>query len=156
VRVRKHVSGTTDRPRLCVFRSERHIYAQLVDDARGVTLAAASSQSPELRASMGRGSSVEAAGAVGRLIGEKAKATGVARAVFDRAGYQYHGRVLAVAEGARAAGLDMGAGFHREDVAQRRAKRRQPKEAPKQPQQRTQQRPQQRSQPQQQRKKKSA
>jgi len=104
LRVRKRVAGTAARPRLVVFRSLKHIYAQLVDDDQGKTLAATSDRSKDLvREKSGK---VGAAQAVGKLLGERAKALGVTRVVFDRAGYLYHGRVRAVAEGARTAGLE--------------------------------------------------
>ena len=105
LRVRKKVMGTAERPRLNVFRSLRHIYAQIVDDDRGVTLCAASTLSPELKGKLASGSNVEAARAVGELIARKALERGIEKVVFDRAGYLYHGRVKALAEGARAAGL---------------------------------------------------
>lgn len=107
VRVRKQVSGTPERPRLAVFRSSRHIYAQVIDDTKGITLVAASSQSPELKETA-NGANIETAKAVGRLIGEKAVTAGIAKAVFDRGGFLYHGRIEALADAARAAGLDMG------------------------------------------------
>jgi large subunit ribosomal protein L18 len=103
-RVRKQVSGSTERPRLVVFRSSKHMYAQVVDDERGHTLAAASSQSKELDA-LKTGANKDAARAVGKLIAQRAKAKNVAQVVFDRAGYLYHGRVKALAEGAREGGL---------------------------------------------------
>ncbi|GIV00096.1 MAG: 50S ribosomal protein L18 [Actinomycetota bacterium] len=99
-RIRKKISGTPERPRLSVFRSNRHIYAQLIDDLAGRTLAAAS----DLEVGMD-GTKTERARAVGRLIAERAKAAGIERAVFDRGGRRYHGRVAAVAEGAREEGL---------------------------------------------------
>jgi large subunit ribosomal protein L18 len=102
-RVRKHVRGSTDKPRLCVFRSSRHIYAQLIDDARGHTIVAASTMEREARG--GATAGVDAARAVGRRLGERAKDAGITRAVFDRGGFRYHGRVAAVADGAREAGL---------------------------------------------------
>ena len=104
-RVRKRVSGTTERPRLAVFRSNRHIYAQVIDDTTGRTLAAASTAEPELRS--GSTATVDAAKAVGQLIGERAKAAGISRVVFDRGGFRYHGRVAALCDGARAAGLEV-------------------------------------------------
>ena len=104
-RVRKKVSGTTERPRLAVFRSNRHIYAQLIDDTTGRTLASASTAEPELRS--GSTATVDAAKAVGQLVGERAKAAGISRVVFDRGGFRYHGRVAALCEGARAAGLEV-------------------------------------------------
>jgi len=104
LRVRKKVYGTAERPRLNVFRSLKHIYAQIIDDDRGVTLVAASSLSPELRGKV-NGGNIEGAAAVGRLIAEKARAKGITQVVFDRAGYLYHGRVKALAEAARENGL---------------------------------------------------
>jgi len=104
-RVRKRVHGSAERPRLCVFRSLRYIYAQLVDDVSERTLAAASSLERELVPASASGRGIAAAEAVGKAIGERAKAAGIERAVFDRGGYLYHGRVRAVAEAARAAGL---------------------------------------------------
>jgi large subunit ribosomal protein L18 len=104
-RVRKRVTGTTGRPRLAVFRSNRHIYAQVIDDTTGRTLAAASTAEPELRS--GSTATVDAAKAVGALVGERAKAAGISRVVFDRGGFRYHGRVAALCDGARAAGLEV-------------------------------------------------
>ncbi|MEW6459269.1 MAG: 50S ribosomal protein L18 [Bacillota bacterium] len=106
IRVRKKINGTRECPRLNVFRSARHIYAQLVDDERGVTLCAASTLLPELKERLGDGGKIEVARAVGEMIAEKAKSLGIERVVFDRAGYLYHGRVKALAEGARAKGLE--------------------------------------------------
>ncbi|MCW3009011.1 MAG: ribosomal protein [Solirubrobacterales bacterium] len=100
-RVRAKVSGTATRPRLAVFRSNNGVFAQLIDDGAGVTLASAQWTEAELR-SLGR---TEQATRVGELIAERAKAAGIETAVFDRGGYQYHGRVKAVADGAREAGL---------------------------------------------------
>jgi large subunit ribosomal protein L18 len=94
------------RPRLSVFRSSRHIYAQIIDDAAGRTLAAASSLDGALRASLVKGGDVAAAGAVGKLIAERAKAAGVERVVFDRGAYMFHGRVKALADAAREGGMD--------------------------------------------------
>ncbi len=102
-RVRKNVRGTAEHPRLCVFRSSRHIYAQLIDDTRGHTLAAASTMEADARG--GRTADVDAARAVGRRLGERAQQAGITAAVFDRGGFRYHGRVAAVADGAREAGL---------------------------------------------------
>ncbi len=93
------------RPRLSVFRSGRHIYAQVIDDSRGVTLAAASSIDKALKGSVAKGWDKAAAVAVGKLIAERAKAAGVAKVVFDRGGYIFHGRVKALAEAARESGL---------------------------------------------------
>ena len=102
-RVRKKVLGTAARPRLAVFRSNKHIYAQLIDDVAGATLASASTSEKGLS---GNGATVEAAKAVGQRLGERAKAAGVTSVVFDRGGFKYHGRVAAVADGARDAGLE--------------------------------------------------
>jgi large subunit ribosomal protein L18 len=104
-RVRKRVHGTTERPRLAVYRSNKHISAQVIDDERGHTLAAASSTEADLR-SAGTGGSVAAAERVGALVAERAKAAGVTAVVFDRGGYAYHGRVAAIADAARNGGLD--------------------------------------------------
>ena len=105
-RVRKKVHGTAERPRLNVFRSLKHIYAQVIDDDAGVTLVAASTVEPELREAVGGyGGNVQAAQVVGRVIAERALAKGIERVVFDRGGYRYHGRVKALAEAAREAGL---------------------------------------------------
>jgi large subunit ribosomal protein L18 len=104
-RVRRRVFGTPERPRLAVFRSLRHTYAQVIDDTAGRTLAAASTQSPELRDAIERGGNCDAARAVGKRLAEKAIAHGVRAVVFDRGGYKYHGRVRALAEGAREGGL---------------------------------------------------
>ncbi|MCL0049616.1 50S ribosomal protein L18 [Peptococcaceae bacterium] len=106
IRVRKKVFGTAERPRLNVFRSLNHIYAQIIDDERGITLVAASTLSPELRGKLKRGGNIEASKAVGELIAKKAIAAGIKKVVFDRAGYIYHGRVKALAEAAREGGLD--------------------------------------------------
>jgi large subunit ribosomal protein L18 len=104
LRVRKKVTGTAERPRLAVFRSLKHIYAQLVDDDRGVTLMGVADASEGI-AIDGKGK-VAKGKAVGKLLAEKAKAAGIKKVVFDRAGYRYHGRVQAVAEGAREGGLE--------------------------------------------------
>jgi large subunit ribosomal protein L18 len=105
-RIRQVVRGTTARPRLVVFRSLKHIYAQIVDDERQATLLTAGSLSKELRGSAkATGGNVAAAKAVGELVARQAKAKGIERVVFDRAGYKYHGRVKALADAARAAGL---------------------------------------------------
>ena len=104
-RVRRKVSGTPERPRLAVFRSNRHVSAQIIDDLHGQTLAAASTLEPELRGQLT--ANVTAATAVGQLLGSRAKAAGVTRVVFDRGGFLYHGRVAAVAEAARQTGLEL-------------------------------------------------
>ncbi|WP_168123581.1 50S ribosomal protein L18 [Paenibacillus sp. HB172176] len=106
LRVRKKINGTAARPRLAVFRSSKHMYAQLIDDVAGVTLASASTQDKDLAASIGNGGNVEAAAKVGALIAERAKAKGVTEVVFDRGGYLYHGRIQALATAAREAGLE--------------------------------------------------
>ena len=105
-RVRKRVRGTAERPRLCVFRSLRYIYAQIIDDSAGRTLAKADSREPDLALDGASRGSIPAANAVGRALAERAKQVGLARVVFDRGGYLYHGRVRALAEGAREAGLE--------------------------------------------------
>jgi large subunit ribosomal protein L18 len=101
-RVRKKVSGTAERPRLCVFRSNNHIYAQVIDDVAQHTLAAASDFNLESKS----GATCEASAEVGKLVAQKALEKGIAKVVFDRGGNLYHGRVKALAEGAREAGLD--------------------------------------------------
>ncbi|MFF2484082.1 50S ribosomal protein L18 [Paenibacillus sp. NPDC058071] len=106
LRVRKKINGTVARPRLSVFRSAKHIYAQLIDDVNGVTLASASTADKELATAIGNGGSVEAARKVGALVAERAKAKGHTQIVFDRGGYLYHGRIQALAEAAREAGLE--------------------------------------------------
>ncbi len=104
-RVRKKVRGIPERPRLCVFRSLRHIYAQIIDDANGHTLAYASSQEAVAPQQGAAGLKLAASQSVGRLVAERAKAKGITQVVFDRGGYKYHGRVKALAESSRAAGL---------------------------------------------------
>ena len=104
-RVRRVVKGTAERPRLAVFRSLNHIYAQLIDDAAGRTLAAADSRAPDFQQRQKTGGNVAAAKIVGELIAQRAKERGITSAVFDRGGYQYHGRVKALADAARAGGL---------------------------------------------------
>ena len=102
-RVRKKIHGTAERPRLSLYRSNKHLILQVIDDDRGVTIASASSVEPAVRGA-GGGSTVGAATQLGRLVAERAKAAGVSKVVFDRGGYLYHGRVAAVAEAAREAG----------------------------------------------------
>ena len=104
-RVRKKITGTAVRPRLAVFRSNKHLSLQLIDDVAGHTLAAASTAEPALRAE-GSGSTVEAATRLGTVLAERAKAAGITEVVFDRGGFLYHGRVAAVATAAREAGLE--------------------------------------------------
>jgi large subunit ribosomal protein L18 len=101
--IRKRLSGSTDRPRLSVYRSNKGIYAQVIDDVTGKTIASASSASKEFS---GTGNKVEQSKAVGKLVAEKAIAAGVSLVVFDRNGYLYHGRVKSLADGAREAGLN--------------------------------------------------
>jgi large subunit ribosomal protein L18 len=103
-RIRLHLAGTDGRPRLAVFRSLNHIYAQVIDDTSGRTLAAASTVDKELKGSSSTKS--EEAAVVGRLIAQRAKAAGVERVVFDRAGFRYHGRIKSLADAAREAGLE--------------------------------------------------
>ena len=103
-RLRQKVSGTAERPRLAVFRSNKHIVAQVIDDSVGHTIAAASTVEPTLRS--GSTGNVDAARAIGTLVAERAKEKGVTAVIFDRGGARYHGRVAAVAEAARAAGLE--------------------------------------------------
>jgi len=105
-RIRKKLAGTPERPRLCVFRSTKHIYAQIIDDTRGMTLASASTMEPEVRNGQKFESKVAAANFIGKRIGERASEKGIKMVVFDRGGFMYHGRVKAVSEGAREAGLD--------------------------------------------------
>jgi large subunit ribosomal protein L18 len=102
-RIRRKVKGTSERPRLCVFRSTNHIYAQVIDDASGTTLCAASTVEKDLREQSG--GNVSAAVSVGKLIAERAKAKGIEQVVFDRGGYVFHGRVKSLADSAREAGL---------------------------------------------------
>ncbi len=104
-RIRSRVQGTPERPRLAVFRSLKHMYAQVIDDTRGHTLAAASTVDPGVRAELANLSKSEEAARVGKLIAERAKAAGVSQVVFDRAGYLYHGRVQKLADAARESGL---------------------------------------------------
>jgi large subunit ribosomal protein L18 len=104
-RVRRHVFGTPQRPRLAVFRSNKHIVAQIIDDTTGRTLAAATSASREVRGPLPNGGNIAAARVVGKVIAERGRAVGVTAVAFDRGGRMYHGRVKALAEAAREAGL---------------------------------------------------
>jgi large subunit ribosomal protein L18 len=104
-RIRKHLSGSTARPRLAVFRSNKHIYAQIIDDSKGATLTAASTLDVDTKKGVKQGGNIAAAKAVGKLVAERAKAKGIDAVLFDRGGYLYHGRVKALAEAAREAGL---------------------------------------------------
>jgi len=104
-RIRKKIVGTSQTPRLSVFRSLKHIYAQIIDDGKGITLVAASTQSPELKESLPTGGNLNAAWQVGGLIARKAKESQLESVVFDRGGNLYHGRIKALAEAAREGGL---------------------------------------------------
>lgn len=106
LRVRMKVAGTPSRPRLAVYRSLNHIYAQVINDQTGTTLVSASTLDPELRASGVKGGNVEGAKLVGELVAKRAREKGIAQVVFDRGGYLYHGRIAALAEAAREAGLE--------------------------------------------------
>jgi large subunit ribosomal protein L18 len=102
-RIRKRISGSPERPRLAVFRSLKHIYAQIIDDEKGHTLVAAASTEKDLR---GKGGNVEGAKLIGKVIAERARQKGISKVVFDRGGYLYHGRVKALADAARQGGLE--------------------------------------------------
>ncbi len=104
-RIRKRLSGSPVRPRLAVFRSNKHIYAQIIDDSKGATLLAASTLDVDAKKDVKHGGNIAAAKAVGKLVAERAKAKGIEAVLFDRGGYLYHGRVKALAEAAREAGL---------------------------------------------------
>jgi large subunit ribosomal protein L18 len=104
-RIRKHLNGSPVRPRLAVFRSNKHIYAQIIDDSQGATLTAASTLDADTKKDLKHGGNIAAAKAVGKLVAERAKAKGIEAVLFDRGGYLYHGRVKALAEAAREAGL---------------------------------------------------
>jgi len=104
-RIRRRVVGSTQVPRLNVYRSLRHIYAQIIDDARGETLASASTMDKEVRKTLRSGGNVAAAKVVGKTVAERARQAGISQVVFDRGGYAYHGRVKALADAAREAGL---------------------------------------------------
>jgi len=105
-RIRRRVTGSTERPRLCVYRSHVHIYGQIVDDIGGRTLLGASSLSPDVAGKLSKLPKVDASREVGKLIAERAKAKGIQQVCFDRGGYLYHGRVRAFADGAREGGLE--------------------------------------------------
>jgi large subunit ribosomal protein L18 len=104
-RVRKKLTGTPERPRLCIFRSSKHIYAQVINDANGTTLASASSLDPEIKGQAAYGGNKAAATLVGKAVAERAKQAGIDKICFDRRSYKYHGRVQALADAAREAGL---------------------------------------------------
>ncbi len=106
LRIRKNIAGTASRPRLNVFRSAKHIYAQVIDDITGVTIVQASTLDPELKDKVTNGGNVEAAREVGTLVAKRASAINISQVVFDRGGYLYHGRIQALADAAREAGLD--------------------------------------------------
>jgi len=105
-RIRKRISGTEERPRLAVFKSNQNIYAQIIDDVKGITLTATSSLDPELKKALEKGGNIEAAQKVGADIAEKAKAKGITKVVYDRGGFNYHGKIKALADAARENGLD--------------------------------------------------
>jgi large subunit ribosomal protein L18 len=105
-RIRKRVIGTSERPRLCVFRSARHIYAQIIDDTRGHTLTAASTVEKTLKKSSEKGGKMVAANQIGKMVAERAIKQGINKVVFDRNGFLYHGRLKAVSDGAREGGLE--------------------------------------------------
>jgi len=106
IRLRKKISGTTERPRLCVFRSLNNICAQIIDDVKGVTIASASTQDKSIKGDKGHKGNIEAAKKIGALIAANAQKAGIKQVVFDRGGYVYHGRVKALADSAREAGLE--------------------------------------------------
>jgi large subunit ribosomal protein L18 len=106
LRIRKNITGTASRPRLNVFRSAKHIYAQVIDDITGVTIVQASTLDPELKDKVSNGGNVDAAREVGTLVAKRANANNISQVVFDRGGYLYHGRIQALADAAREAGLD--------------------------------------------------
>mgnify|MGYP000553768695 CR=1 FL=1 len=104
-RMRRHIVGSQDRPRLCVFRSNLHMYAQIIDDTKGCTLVAASTVDPEVKAQVEKTNNVEAAAVVGTVIAKRAAEKGIDKVVFDRGGFLYHGKIQALADAAREAGL---------------------------------------------------
>ena len=105
-RIRKHVNGTAERPRMVVFRSNKHIYVQVIDDVQGKTLAAAASNDKQLAADCKGKNGIDTAALVGKAIAERAKAAGIAQVAFDRGGYLFHGRVKSLADAAREGGLE--------------------------------------------------
>lgn len=105
-RIRKNISGTTERPRLTVFRTTKHIYAQIIDDTAGHTLVSASTMQKAINKHLGKGERIAVANLVGKSIAERAIKKGIQKVIFDRNGFLYHGRVKAVSDGAREAGLD--------------------------------------------------
>ncbi len=106
LRVRRKVNGTSDRPRLCVFRSLKHIHAQVIDDASGETIVSVSTSEPFFREQNQKGGNTAAASMAGKILAQRARDKGISKVVFDRGGYLYHGRVKALAEAAREGGLD--------------------------------------------------
>jgi large subunit ribosomal protein L18 len=104
-RIRRKVTGRSDRPRLCVYRSLKYIYAQIIDDSKGTTLVSASTAEKEIRGDAKQGSNIKASKLVGKAVAERAREKGIEAVVFDRGGYLYHGRIKAVAEAAREFGL---------------------------------------------------
>jgi large subunit ribosomal protein L18 len=104
-RIRQRISGNVNRPRLCIYRSSKYIYAQIVDDTQGKTLVAASTAEKDVRGDLKQAGNIQASKLVGKTIAERAKAKGIETVVFDRGGYLYHGRIKAVAEAARESGL---------------------------------------------------
>ena len=104
-RIRQKISGNVNRPRLCIYRSSKYIYVQIVDDSQGKTLVAASTAEKDVRGNLKQGGNIEASKIVGKAIAERARAKGIEAVVFDRGGYLYHGRIKAVAEAARESGL---------------------------------------------------
>ncbi len=105
-RIRKRITGTEERPRLCVFRSASHMYAQVIDDVKGATLAAASTLEGDFKENNDKVTGKDAAAAIGKLVGKRALDKGITKVVFDRNGFLYHGRVKALSDGAREAGLN--------------------------------------------------
>jgi large subunit ribosomal protein L18 len=105
-RIRKRITGTSERPRLSIFKSGKHIYAQIIDDTAGITLTATSSLDPELKKDLKSGGNIAAAAKVGTDIANKAKVKGITQVVYDRGGYLYHGKIKALADAARESGLD--------------------------------------------------
>ena len=105
-RIRKRITGTEERPRLCVFRSAAHMYAQVIDDVKGATLAAASTLEGDFKENNDKVTGKDAAAAIGKLVGKRALEKGITKVVFDRNGFLYHGRVKALSDGAREAGLN--------------------------------------------------
>ena len=105
-RIRKRITGTEERPRLCVFRSSAHMYAQVIDDVKGTTLVAASTLDGDFKANNDKVTGKDAAAAIGKLVGKRALEKGITKVVFDRNGFLYHGRVKALSDGAREAGLN--------------------------------------------------